>query len=221
MSSVLAKLDAVKSLLAQIETVPDAKVVRDKAEALRAVAKKVGYGLEAQNTCAEIKLRAERLGGELLKDQGFGEHGGDRRSTSMMAVELADLGVDEHQSSRWQLEASVPEEQFEQYVTETCEAGKELTSIGLIRLGARLRVVEEHDVPPPTGKYRCLVIDPPWPVEKIERDDRPLQGKTLDYSSWTLERIIGLTLPADEKGCHVYLWRTHKWYGAALDILNA
>lgn len=219
MSSVLAKLDAAKALLAKAETVDDVKHIRDKAEALRSYAKQAGYGLDLQNRMAELKLGAERKAGDLLVEHGFGEYGGDRKSSS--SLQLDDFGVDKFQSHRWQLEASVSEEQFEQYVTETCKAGKELTSVGLVRLGARLRVAEEHNVPPPIGKYRCIVIDPPWPVEKIERDDRPLQGKVLDYPSWTFERIIGLSLPADEKGCHVYLWRTHKWYGAALDIFNA
>jgi hypothetical protein len=40
-----------------------------------------------------IRWQLEARLGELLKDQGFGLHGGDRRSTSMMAVELADFGA--------------------------------------------------------------------------------------------------------------------------------
>lgn len=35
----------------------------------------------------------------------------------------------------------------------------------------------------PDGVHRCIVIDPPWPVEKIEREERPDQGSTLDYST--------------------------------------
>lgn len=31
------------------------------------------------------------------------------------------------------------------------------------------------------GDYRTLVIDPPWPVKKIERDERPDQSEHLDY----------------------------------------
>jgi site-specific DNA-methyltransferase (adenine-specific) len=41
------------------------------------------------------------------------------------------------QSSRWQLEAFVPEDEFERYIVETCEARKELTSISLVRLGKK------------------------------------------------------------------------------------
>ena len=100
----LVKIDAVKSLLARIETVPDAKVVRDKAEALREYAQQAGWGLEAQNTLAEIKIRAERKAGELLPN--VIQQGGDPKTHRAV---LADFGLDDHQSSSWQLEATVPE----------------------------------------------------------------------------------------------------------------
>lgn len=34
---------------------------------------------------------------------------------------------------------------------------------------------------PPVGEYRTVVIDPPWPVQKIERDVRLNQAAPLDY----------------------------------------
>ena len=92
-------------LLAKAETVDDVKDIRDKAEALRVYAKQAGYGLDVQNRVAEMKLRAERKAGELLKDHGFGEHGGDRKSSSMPLLE--DLGIERTQSNRWQLEAGL------------------------------------------------------------------------------------------------------------------
>ena len=38
----------------------------------------------------------------------------------------------------------------------------------------------------PQKLYRCIVIDPPWPVEKIEREERPFQGKSLDYPTMAI-----------------------------------
>lgn len=68
-------------------------------------------------------------------------------------------------------------------------------------------------IPLPEGKYRCLVIDPPWPMQKIEREVRPNQVKELDYPTMTLEEIADLPIPklANEGGCHVYLWVTHRF----------
>jgi len=58
------------------------------------------------------------------------------------------------------------------------------------------------DVPPPAGRYRCIVIDPPWPVQKIEREERPDQGVALDYPTMTLGEIASLPIPdiADSVG---------------------
>ena len=49
-------------------TVTEVKDLRDKAEAMRAYARNVNAGLEAQNRCAEWKIRCERKAGQMLID---------------------------------------------------------------------------------------------------------------------------------------------------------
>ena len=73
----------------------------------------------------------------------------------------------------------------------------------------------------PEGKYRALVIDPPWDVHKILRDERPNQD-ALDYPTMTDDEIAALPVRelADDEGCHVYLWTTHSKLPAALAILE-
>lgn len=77
-------------------------------------------------------------------------------------------------------------------------------------------------VPLPEGKYRTIVIDPPWPIEKILREVRPNQ-LDLDYSTMTLEEIEALPVPelAYEDSCHIYLWTTHKYLPRAFEVLDA
>lgn len=77
--------------------------------------------------------------------------------------------------------------------------------------------------PLPEGKYRCIVIDPPWPVEKIVRDVRPNQTESLDYPTMTLEEIAALPIAdlAYEDGCHLYLWTTQKFLPDALELMRA
>lgn len=95
------------------------------------------------------------------------------------------------------------------------------------KLEARERVPEPVPEPiaPPDGKYQCIVIDPPWPMKKIERDERPDQGRDLDYPVMSLDEIADealvpvRTLAADD--CHMYLWVTHKFLPAGMDLLNA
>lgn len=69
-------------------------------------------------------------------------------------------------------------------------------------------------------RYRTIVCDPPWPVAKIERKVRPRQGASLDYAVQGLDWIADLPVEewADPTGCHLYLWTTHKYLPAALEI---
>jgi len=90
------------------------------------------------------------------------------------------------------------------------------------RLSLEVRRAEAAETPPPTGKYKCIVIDPPWHVEKIDRDVRPKQGHDLDYPTMTLEEIAALNIPdlAFEDGCHLYLWTTHRYLPDALELVR-
>ena len=81
---------------------------------------------------------------------------------------------------------------------------------------------ERQAVPLPPDTYRCIVIDPPWPVEKIVREVRPRQDSDLDYPVMTLDEIAALPVGemAHAEGCHLYLWTTHKYLPDALRLLD-
>jgi len=85
----------------------------------------------------------------------------------------------------------------------------------------RLRTLAAQ-TPPPVGQYRTIVIDPPWPMKKIERGVRPNQGTYLDYPTMQLADIYNLDIEplAAEDGCHLYLWTTHKFLPEAIRIVG-
>ncbi len=69
---------------------------------------------------------------------------------------------------------------------------------------------------PPAGQYSCIVIDPPWQMEKIDRDLYPKQ-KRFDYPMMAEDELAALVLPASDD-CHLYLWTTHKHLPMALRL---
>lgn len=72
--------------------------------------------------------------------------------------------------------------------------------------------------PKPTTKYTTIVIDPPWPIQKIAREERPHQAE-FDYPTMSIEEIMALpveSISADE--CHLYLWTTQKYLPDAINI---
>uniref|UniRef100_A0A6M3JJM5 Putative methyltransferase n=1 Tax=viral metagenome TaxID=1070528 RepID=A0A6M3JJM5_9ZZZZ len=74
--------------------------------------------------------------------------------------------------------------------------------------------------PLPITKYQTIVIDPPWPVKKIIRDERPNQG-AFDYPTMSIEEIVKLKISVlASDNCHIYLWTTHKFLPVAFLILE-
>jgi hypothetical protein len=122
MSGDLTKYNAAKRALAEAVRIDEVKDIRDKAVAMRIYAMQAkDRGLIDQAT--EIRLRAERRAGELLRDmeknkgaQGSGSNQHELRSHDATAPKLSDLDINKSQSSRWQKLAETPDDDFEELV---------------------------------------------------------------------------------------------------------
>jgi ParB family chromosome partitioning protein len=141
-TTALVQYDRARQALAMARSIDEVKKVRDQAEALRLYVRQQGEGLEMQNDIAEIKLRAERRAGELLSEmdraQGVRTDLTSCQGGTKFAETLEELEIPKRTAYRWQAEATIPDEIFEQHVAETKAAGEELTSIGVYRLARRL-----------------------------------------------------------------------------------
>ena len=220
---VLALCDRARYALEEAVTIPETKDVRDSLEsAIEHAKRQRDITLETINYGAELKLRAERQLGRLIPETV--QRGGDQRPEAKSHdVTLHQMGINNMQSSRWQLEATVPDEVFSKYVRETNDAGEEITSAGLQRVARQIQAppVIDHKLAIPMGQYSCLVVDPPWPVVKIDRDERPLQGPHLDYPVMTLEEIEELNVgDLSFDNCHLYLWVTQKFLPFGLSLIE-
>jgi len=134
----LAVLDQATRILAEAKSLDEIKAIRDKAEAARTYVKAAKLGLELQNRAAEVKLRAERKAGGLLRSLKL--RGGDRKSKRQAAsLKLQDLDISRDQSKRWQQIASVPEAEFTNYLKDRTDHGREITSAGLLRIAGKGR----------------------------------------------------------------------------------
>lgn len=85
---------------------------------------------EAQNHAAELKLRAERRLGELLRET---VQAGNPQLSQGETIGRLPEGISRMQSHRWQRAANLPEPAFEAYVSDT-RPEKELTSSDVQRL---------------------------------------------------------------------------------------
>lgn len=76
--------------------------------------------------------------------------------------------------------------------------------------------------PPSThdGRYKTIVIDPPWDMKKIDRDVRPNQVG-FDYPTMTLDEIKSFPIcDMVEEASHLYLWTTQKYLPHAFEVLK-
>jgi phage N-6-adenine-methyltransferase len=143
----LAKLDKATQMLAEAKSLDEVKEIMDIAEAARTYARAAKLGLDAQNHAAEVKIRAERKAGDLLKqlDRSNGGRPGKTNSSVERVSEYREV-LDEQDiptttAHRWQQAAQIPEKAFEQHIAQVKDAGLELTTSGLLK-SAKVHVAQ-------------------------------------------------------------------------------
>jgi len=93
----------------------------------------------ASSTSRTLRARSIGVKGFSKRDPNPGgqrEHKSYRlHDETSRPVPLADPGISKSQSHRWQTQATVSKERFEQYVAQTRARKSHLTSVGLYRIG--------------------------------------------------------------------------------------
>lgn len=220
----LVQFDRARHALAVASSIDEVKQIRDQAEAMRLYFRQAEQGLEMQNQCAAIKLRAEQRGGEMLADME--KHPAGRPPNNPLDARtdlpptLSDLGISRFQSHRWQKVADIPREFFEDHLADVAEKG-ELTTAGLLRDWNMERRRERGEAPPPAlpvGVFPTIVADPPWQYE-----DSTVRGAAERHYKVLSIDDIGL-LPVGERAAdsaHLYLWVTNPMLPDVWDVIES
>jgi hypothetical protein len=152
---------------------------------------------DLKQQAAEVNLWTQRRAGELIAD--LEKHPGGRPATTSKSASvsaparLQDLGIDPHESHRWQRIASVPIADFERHLADSLESRRELTSSGILALANRLLKENAPDVAGrPSGKTATLaafetakrsLADLIWldPFALAAAMDTPRRAKEMQY----------------------------------------
>jgi hypothetical protein len=150
----LIRYDAACRAVATAKSVDEAKDIRDKSEAMRVYAKQA-KNRELEIDAAEIRMRAERRLGELIRAQketvGLAKGGQPYRKHSTGSISepvgtLAEAGIDKKLSSLAQKLAAVPEKQFEAHIAGwrdgVSRANERITANLLLRNGTKRQKVQ-------------------------------------------------------------------------------
>lgn len=235
-STSLTIYDSACRALSEARTIDEVKDIRDRALALRLYAKQAkNKNLEAD--AFEIRVRAERRVGEMMSQQpkasgtrgqlvGPGIIGGFPENLPIDdPIPLAKAGIDKNLAHRARQFASVSDTEFTKIInigraqiSDAADKVKRKTINELTQASIKSNKINLID-----GIYDVIVIDPPWPMKKIDRDVRPNQVgfdyPTMDESE--LERFwidnVHHTVAQD---CHLFCWTTHKFFPMALRLIE-
>lgn len=141
MSAQLVRYEQARTALAECHRVDEVKDIRDKAEAMACYARQA-KDQELISWATEIKVRAERKAGELLRDSAargdrFPAGGPRSRQAESHAdtrpATLEEIGITNTQSSRWQSLASMTDEHFETAVATAKDTAGQVTTAFMLR----------------------------------------------------------------------------------------
>ena len=121
--------------------------------------------------------------------------------------------------------ATLPKQQQTEIVArgekEILEAAKAIRQEKAEARRAELELVKQNKPELPTGKYETIIIDPPWQMEKIERDVAPNQV-AFEYPTMNEEELAEFDVPSiASDDCHLFCWTTHKFLPSAMRLIEA
>jgi N6-adenosine-specific RNA methylase IME4 len=81
--------------------------------------------------------------------------------------------------------------------------------------------IKRRPVVLPVGKYQTIVCDPPWPMQKIEREVRPNQFG-FEYPTMSEDELLAypVVTEAADNAAHLWLWTTQRFLPLALGLVE-
>lgn len=211
----ISLLNNATKILAEVQTIDDAKNLMDMASAAKHYARKHGLGKEAVNFAKSIEISAEIKLGEILlvmeKNKGGNPHlqpieHDDRLKTPT----YKELGITLDLASEAQSLASLPEEDQEK-VKSGVTSKKTATSKLRQTVGR-----EERTATMPKGMFNIILADPPW-----KYDNSGISGAAQKhYPVMDATEICNMIIPSDENSV-LFLWVTNPFLVEGLRVCEA
>lgn len=242
-------IEECRNALIRVKDLKGILDIRDKAAAIKNYLKAKNEAKDVQVSASLIVALAEARAGQLIKkgqDEGeIAKRGGviprkgktakkridvikdkpDEGESLKEPKTLVELGIDDHQSSRFKMAAEVLEKDpqwFDSHKDQCITNGHDFTQKAVIRRARQLKCDEiaSNKVPPPEGEYEVIVIDPPWDTTRVDYDTRPSPGNIgFDYPTMTEEQLADTKLPATDN-CHLWVWTTQRFLPMSLRLMS-
>lgn len=140
-SAELTPVAQVERALEKATSIDEIRNVENLAQRARDLARAAGLGRDAVNKAGRIALDARRKAGQtlkLMKDRGeLADQKDGRKAYHAGTLTLDDLGLTRNQSSRYQIEASVPDDLYQDWVRRVVGSDDGVLSAAGVRSLAR------------------------------------------------------------------------------------
>jgi N6-adenosine-specific RNA methylase IME4 len=232
----LVKYDDACRAIAEAKLVDEAKDIRDKAIAMAAYARQA-KNTELEADCVEIRMRAERKVGELIKAQR--ETVGLNRGAAVPTrvdekPTLADAGIDKNLAHRARTLAAASDTRFEQAVAQARDSVNRAVKNVVRQVDREIQrggyqeqiqsggtVADLHALIAAGKKFSVIYADPPWAFEVYSEGGKEKAADRY-YDTMPLADIAALPvadLAADD--CALLLWAVMPELPGALEIIEA
>lgn len=195
-NTALMEISAAEQALQRADDIGDILVLRDKSAAIQIFANAQGFK-EAAQKAKIFQLKAERKAGGWL-DVNI-KNGGVAESHD---VTLGDIEITNKESARWQLEAKVPEEKFNEWIDESLARGWEISAAGLQRIGKNPHVSFN------TGENEWYTPSAYIDAARAVMGEIDLDPASSDIANKTVGATVYLTVQDNGLG---YSWDGRVW----------
>jgi len=233
----LSTLERTKTAIAEIKTLDELKQVSDQIAALKAYAAARKMNADIRADIDIMDTLAARQMGVLTAAMEKAKPGVKQKSellprcgNNSKSAALSDAGIDIRRANEGEaLARAFPDEgAFRAMLESKKTTGESVKKNAVIRevlaeqkraaVIENLENIERKEAAAIEGVYDVIVIDPPWPMQKIEREVAPNQT-AFDYPTMSEAELSELKIPAADN-CHIWLWTTQKFLPMALRLID-
>lgn len=225
----LIEWNRIKTAITQCEDIKIMSQMNYSIEAIQKWASQSKQSLETQNEIAGYRLHINRKQGEWI-EANIPEEGGNptdqlSQNGKLVRSTLKEAGIDYHDSPKFRTLARMPEETFDQYISETKAKSEELTTKGILNYYTVKIVIPNTRRNRPTlppGIFDVIMADPPWQYENTG----VIAAAEKHYSTMNTEEIAHYV---DENNTEIkakfaenaaiFLWVTNPFVEDALALI--
>jgi hypothetical protein len=178
---------------------------------------------EVADRAGEVWIAAEEKLAEELDKQpkasgaagpGRGKAGSKAGPAFSDAPTLKEKGVDKKRAARAKRLKALPKGKKQAYIQALKDEGKGVTpNAVLAKSRQEAKQTKKHAIQAAVfsadGPFDVVVIDPPWKMEKIDRDDYPNQA-AFDYPTMTNDELVAFwemeLVDRLNPDCHLFMW---------------